>query len=863
MKFSALRFPWLVAWAGLLAGPVSAGSVASPYEVATWRGFRAAAVSYTFDDSCPNQFAIAVPMFNQKGLRMTLFTITSIQGSGGWQKLQAAAGAGHEIASHTVTHANLGSLTLAQQATEQADSQSAINAAITNQSCMTIAYPYCASGSESLTAQYYMAARNCSGVINSSNPPNFMQISCFICGSLGSVLTLSDFTNTARSTAAAGGWGVYLIHGIDNDGGYSPLASSVLQSSVDYYAANTNRYWVDTFANVARYIRERNDVSVAEVAADSSSVTVRVTDTLTNTIYDVPVTVRRPLPAGWPWALAVQNGAAIPCGVVTNNSQAFAVFDALPDGGDVTLMRALVPGTLFRVAVPPQATEGDGVLAGAGQVIVQTAPTNDLLVTLSSSDTSEILVPPTVLLPAGSTNAAFDITVVDDALLDRDQAVSIGAFAADYGIYSTSMVVHDNDATALTVSLPATVTEGVGLLAGAGRVSVPAAVAASYTIQLTSSSPTRLYVPPTVTLNAGNTSAVFNLTVTDNSVIEGPQPVTVTAHYTNWTDGAAQLSILDDEALPDHFSWGPVASPQIIGELFAVSLTAQDASNATLNFTMPVQLGAFAPAPAVFPTNTLLGAPALNWAETDPSGYVFGYSFTPSAGILVTHVRTFFGSKVSIWTDRGTLLAAQPVAGVPGTWTETALAAPVLLVPGATYRVGVYEPGGFYYWGDSLPASAPGVVLQSSYWNDGDAFPNQPDAAQWYYVDLRYSTDVVSVAVSPSQTGNFAAGTWSGSVAVGGAGNPVVLSARAGSGPANPGNAFTVLGTPKLAITASGDSVVVSWPAVAAGFQLEQAPPPGPAAGWSVVPSVAALLGDRLYVTNARLADAVLYRLRK
>jgi hypothetical protein len=35
-----------------------AGSVPAPYEIGTWQGFRAAAITYTFDDSCYNQCSI-------------------------------------------------------------------------------------------------------------------------------------------------------------------------------------------------------------------------------------------------------------------------------------------------------------------------------------------------------------------------------------------------------------------------------------------------------------------------------------------------------------------------------------------------------------------------------------------------------------------------------------------------------------------------------------------------------------------------------------------------------------------------------------------------------------------------------------
>src|SRR5208282_995599 len=100
-----------------LASLVSrAGSVAAPYAIGAWEGFRPAAVSYTFDDDCPNQYAKAVPMFHAAGIKMTLFTVTSWEGS--WAAIQNAAEYGDEIASHTVTHVQLTSISSAQLTNE-------------------------------------------------------------------------------------------------------------------------------------------------------------------------------------------------------------------------------------------------------------------------------------------------------------------------------------------------------------------------------------------------------------------------------------------------------------------------------------------------------------------------------------------------------------------------------------------------------------------------------------------------------------------------------------------------------------------------------------------------------------------------
>jgi peptidoglycan-N-acetylglucosamine deacetylase len=305
--------------------------VAPPYEIAVWAGFRTAAVSHTFDDGCSNQFAIAVPMFNAKGLKLTLFTVTSGGLFPGWDKLQDAASHGHEIASHTVTHQTLGSLPLDQQLMEETNSQNAINANISGQRCVTLAYPNCVLGNSAYTVRYYIGARTCSGEYIPKTPANIMAIGSFSPGSAQS------FIDTANGALAQKAWCVFLTHGMDSDGGYAPIPHQALQGSVDYLSANLDKFWVETFGNVLRYIKERDNSAVTVLSTTSNSITLQVTNNLDNSIFNYPITLRRPLPAHWPAATVSQNNADVGAKIVALNSTNYVMFDIVPNGGDVTL----------------------------------------------------------------------------------------------------------------------------------------------------------------------------------------------------------------------------------------------------------------------------------------------------------------------------------------------------------------------------------------------------------------------------------------------------------------------------------------------------------------------------------------------
>ncbi len=282
-------------------------------------------------------------MFNEFGYKLTMFTVTSPTWymPTHWDALQTAANQGHEIASHTVTHPHLPQLTIENQTTELVSSQNTINSHITGDQCITIAYPYCEPSNQTLTATYYIAGRTCSGQIVPSTPSNFYQISSIICGSSGSVKTTANFIAKDNSAAASNGWCVFLIHGIDSDGGWSPLSSTILEESLEYLDANRDTFWVSTFSNVARYIKERNDVSITESSSSDTSITLQVTDTLDNAIYNYPVTIRRPLPEDWLSAYVSQDGQPVDACIVEVDSIQYVMFDVVPDGGDVVLSKGL------------------------------------------------------------------------------------------------------------------------------------------------------------------------------------------------------------------------------------------------------------------------------------------------------------------------------------------------------------------------------------------------------------------------------------------------------------------------------------------------------------------------------------------
>ncbi|HAH22689.1 MAG TPA: hypothetical protein DCL77_02805 [Prolixibacteraceae bacterium] len=316
----------------------NAQKVDSPYEVGAWPGFRDATVSYTFDDGCANQFTKAIPLFDEFGYKITLYTVVNWSVNN-WSKLQSAASNGHEVASHTLSHLKLTGVSLDKQLLELQNSRLEIDKKIPNAKCLTFAYPNCAVGDYGIVSQNYISARGCQGFIEGNTPKDFLNVSSLVCGTQSNLKTAESLNDKITSVIGSKGWLVFLFHGIDEDGGYSSFSSAEMRKNLEYVQNIDSKLWVATFLDATLYVRERNTANIQELSITPKLIRVSVTDTLDNSIYKYPVSFRRVLPKDWSEAEVSQNGIAIPSKLIADGIARKLQFDAVPDAGEVKIVK--------------------------------------------------------------------------------------------------------------------------------------------------------------------------------------------------------------------------------------------------------------------------------------------------------------------------------------------------------------------------------------------------------------------------------------------------------------------------------------------------------------------------------------------
>ena len=170
-----------------------------------------------------------------------------------------------------------------------------------------------------------------------NSPASRMRISSFVCGTESSNKTTSDFNAIAERAVNENGWAVYLFHGIDNDGGYSPIESAELRNHLQYLHTNKEKFWIETFVNVTKYIKERQAASIQQSVSKKNLIAANLTNNLDNSIYNYPITLKKEIPLSWNKITIMQNNIPIDFKIITESSKKYAIINAIPNAGEIQI----------------------------------------------------------------------------------------------------------------------------------------------------------------------------------------------------------------------------------------------------------------------------------------------------------------------------------------------------------------------------------------------------------------------------------------------------------------------------------------------------------------------------------------------
>lgn len=167
--------------------------------------------------------------------------------------------------------------------------------------------------------------------------------------------------------------------------------------------------------------------------------------------------------------------------------------------------------------------------------------------TLTATEDSRISVPTSVKMSAGQSGAVFYLRINDNSVLDEDSIVTITAEGNSYDPVNARLTIVDNEYPNLKVQASKSeITEGetFQLTITTSRVSdKPIAVT------LTSERVSRFIYSKTVTIPAGESSVIVNVTAVDDDEIELKESIAFHASAEKYNQGEC-IVLLDDNDMP-------------------------------------------------------------------------------------------------------------------------------------------------------------------------------------------------------------------------------------------------------------------------------------------------------------------------
>ncbi len=225
-----------------------------------------------------------------------------------WEDIKSYAAQGHEFGSHTITHPRLAVLDETNLLFELTKSKEDIKRFLGDEHTFSAECPYGTENERVMEYAYelYPALRNRMpepyleelNRWNTMNPgESTKEYVQWQRGPLTNITmkTMKSWVDTCLAHDNV--WLVLVFHGVDGIG-WEARTGAELEEYFKYIKEREEDLWVATFADVTKYIRERQ-ASQVEAQWEGAEINVTLTHDLDPSLYDLPLTLKTYLPDDW------------------------------------------------------------------------------------------------------------------------------------------------------------------------------------------------------------------------------------------------------------------------------------------------------------------------------------------------------------------------------------------------------------------------------------------------------------------------------------------------------------------------------------------------------------------------------------
>jgi peptidoglycan/xylan/chitin deacetylase (PgdA/CDA1 family) len=259
-----------------------------------------------------------------------------------WGEFRKDAAEGYEIASHSITHATMPGLDEANIRYELEESKEEIRTQLGEKYTFSTEVPYGYEDDRVMQIAYkiYPALRNrmpepfLKEIDRASHMQPHPTDKDYVQWQRGPLHNTSiDLMKSWVDTACASKdlWLVLVFHGIDSLGWeWTPVPK--LGEYFKYIKDREAKLWIATFGDVTKYMRERENAKInADEKSGTGIISVSLTHSLDQAMYDLPLTLKTYVPANWNKVTITQGASTQQVGVQHDEKGAYVLYQLHPN----------------------------------------------------------------------------------------------------------------------------------------------------------------------------------------------------------------------------------------------------------------------------------------------------------------------------------------------------------------------------------------------------------------------------------------------------------------------------------------------------------------------------------------------------
>jgi peptidoglycan/xylan/chitin deacetylase (PgdA/CDA1 family) len=265
-----------------------------------------------------------------------------------WDELRRYMAQGHEMANHSITHALMPVMDEANIAYELEESKKEMLEQLGPKSQFSAEAPFGIDDPrvKDVVTSRFAIARNwvlddfMTGILRGNRTDPTKSTKEYVQWQRGPLAAtkMEEMKGWVDTSLAHGIWLVLVFHGIEGVG-WEPLTTADLRTYFDYITERQPRLWVATYQDGAKYARERHASKIDEKTAGGRFEIV-VTHSLDKKLYDLPLTVKTPLPADWKLVHFRQGKEERWLPIHHEGDSTFALYRVTPNGQAAVLEKA-------------------------------------------------------------------------------------------------------------------------------------------------------------------------------------------------------------------------------------------------------------------------------------------------------------------------------------------------------------------------------------------------------------------------------------------------------------------------------------------------------------------------------------------